>query len=43
MLPTKKEANFLQEIIERENIDLKTKEGQLKLIKMVKDMKKNNI
>ena len=43
LLPTKKEADFLHEIIKRENIDIQTKEGQLKLIKIVKDMKKNNI
>lgn len=40
ILPKKKEINMMQEIIERENIDIKTKEGQQKLLKILQDMAK---
>ena len=40
ILPKNKEINMMQEIIERENIDIKTKEGQQKLLKILQDMAK---
>ena len=39
----KKDINFMQEIIKRENIDMKTEEGRQKLLKIVQEMGKNNI
>lgn len=38
--PTKEGMNLIEEIIKRENIDMKTKEGQQKLLKIIQDMGK---
>jgi len=43
LLSTKKQLNLMEEIIKQENIDMKTKEGQQKLLKILQDMGKNNI
>jgi hypothetical protein len=37
---TKKQENLMEEIIKRENLDMKTKEGQEKLLKIIQDMAK---
>jgi len=37
---TKKQENLIEEIIKRENLDMKTKEGQEKLLKIIQDMAK---
>jgi hypothetical protein len=37
---TKKQENLMEEIIKRENLDMKTKEGQQKLLKIIQDMAK---
>lgn len=39
-LPTKTQGNLMAEIIKRENIDMRTKEGQLKLLQILQDMGK---
>ena len=38
--PTKEQVNLMEEIIKRENIDMKTKEGQQKLLKILQDLGK---
>ena len=36
--PTRKDVNLMDEIIKREKLDMKTKEGQQKLLKILQDM-----
>jgi hypothetical protein len=36
--PTKKEEELIEEIIKKENLDMKTKEGQEKLLKILQEL-----